>query len=218
MATSTGNRNRLILLLIAGIPLTMILAASWLWYFVMRGDLDLVAILGTANRGTLVQPPRQITDVRILERDGYEFQLTDLEPRWTFIVPHSGDSCGPDCEQTLYFTRQIHVAMGKDFPRIRRLYVGDQSPTATTLAVATLSDGEALPESFTDYLETEQRGLLPLQVGSQDFDALFPEYELDSRLWYLADPSGWIMMSYNPDVTYKDVISDLKFLLKNASD
>ena len=103
MATSTGNRNRLILLLIAGIPLTMILAASWLWYFVMRGDLDLVAILGTANRGTLVQPPRQITDVRILERDGYEFQLTDLEPRWTFIVPHSGDSCGPDCEQTLYF-------------------------------------------------------------------------------------------------------------------
>ena len=42
--------------LIAGIPLTMILAATWLWYFVVRGDLDLVCALGTANQGTLVQP------------------------------------------------------------------------------------------------------------------------------------------------------------------
>ena len=55
-ALPTTN-NRMVLLLIGGIPLTMILAATWLWYFVARGDLDLVSMAGTANRGTLVQPP-----------------------------------------------------------------------------------------------------------------------------------------------------------------
>ena len=34
--------------------------------------------------------------------------------------------------------------------------------------------------------------------------------------WYLVDPAGWIMMSYNSEVSYKDVISDLKLLLKNS--
>ena len=58
------RRNRMVLLSIAGIPVTVILVATWLWYFVERGDLDLVGMLGTANRGTLVQPPRQLDDTR----------------------------------------------------------------------------------------------------------------------------------------------------------
>ncbi len=45
------RNNRLVLLMIAGIPLTMILAATWLWYFVVQGDLDIVGRLGTANAG-----------------------------------------------------------------------------------------------------------------------------------------------------------------------
>jgi hypothetical protein len=44
---------------------------------------------------------------------------------------------------------------------------------------------------------------------------LFPEYGADSSIWYLVDPAGWIMMSYNDQIPYKDVIADLKFLLKN---
>ena len=53
---ATVNRNRLVLLTIAGIPVTMILAASWLWYFVVNGELDLVGTLGTANNGELLEP------------------------------------------------------------------------------------------------------------------------------------------------------------------
>lgn len=218
MESSPTNGNRLVLLLIAGIPLTMILAASWLWYFVMRGDLDLVGMLGTANRGTLVQPPRQLSDVTLRDDGGYEITLSDLEPRWSFIVPQAGANCGLDCESRLYFTRQIHVAMGKDFPRIRRLYVGDQAPVETTLAVSALSGGGPVPDSFATYLATEQRGMVALQVEPTGFSTLFPEHQADPQMWYLADPSGWIMMSYNAGVSYKDVISDLKFLLKNASD
>jgi hypothetical protein len=49
-------------------------------------------------------------------------------------------------------------------------------------------------------------------------DTLFAEYRADPGRWYLVDPSGWIMMSYNRDNSYKDVMADLKFLLKNSGD
>mgnify|MGYP000052885958 CR=1 FL=1 len=57
------GQGRAVLLLIAGIPLTMMLAASWLWYFVVEGDLNLVGAIGTANNGTLISPPRELQQV-----------------------------------------------------------------------------------------------------------------------------------------------------------
>ena len=111
-------RNRMVLLLIAGIPVTMILAATWLWYFVVRGDLDLVGALGTANRGSLVQPPRQLDEPAPAVSRTARFQLSaDLEPSWTMLVPGARRGCDAACEHSLYLTRQIHVAMGKEFNR-----------------------------------------------------------------------------------------------------
>jgi hypothetical protein len=45
---------------------------------------------------------------------------------------------------------------------------------------------------------------------------LFPEQQGDPTTWYLVDPAGWVMMAYDNQVPYKDVIADLKFLLKNS--
>ena len=218
MESTAHNNNRLVILLIAGIPLTMILAASWLWFFVMRGDLDLVGMLGTANRGSLVQPPRQFADLQLLEDGGHAFVYNDVEPRWMLVVANPAKSCDQDCEHNLYLTRQIHVAMGKEFSRIRRFYVGGDSPADTELAVNKLSDEAPLPDTFADYLETGHRGLIPLHASAADVAGAFPEQQSDPSVWYLADPAGWVMMTYNSEVSYKDVISDLKFLLKNSSD
>jgi hypothetical protein len=124
MMDKTQN-NRMVLLLIAGIPLTMILAATWLWYFVARGELDLVGTLGTANRGELVQPPRQIDDVVMFDGQDTPLPYRSLDPRWTLVIPGAGGACDSDCENTLYITRQIHVAMGKEFNRIRRIYLSE---------------------------------------------------------------------------------------------
>ena len=214
--TDRQTNNRMVLLLIAGVPVTMILSATWLWYFVVRGDLDLVGTLGTANRGALVQPPRQIDDAVLTEPDGRRFVYADLEPRWSMLIPVAGDRCDKSCEATLYETRQIHTAMGKEYNRLRRLYVSDTAPDDTQLAVQQLSDEHPLPVSFATYLHNEHRGLQPLVLGPGQIDQLFAEYRAEPGTWYLVDPAGWIMMSYNNDTSYKDVIADLKFLLKNS--
>ena len=122
-----ATNNRMVLLLIGGIPLTMILAATWLWYFVARGDLDLVGMVGTANRGALVQPPRQLDDQTLRDESGLNIKFADLEPRWAMVIPAAGGRCDEACENTLYVTRQIHLAMGKEYNRLRRLYVSTDS-------------------------------------------------------------------------------------------
>ena len=53
-------------------------------------------------------------------------------------------------------------------------------------------------------------------TSADGYAALFSEHGADASTWYLVDPSGWVMMSYNQNDSYKDVIADLKFLLKNS--
>ena len=144
------TNNRMVLLLIAGIPVTMILGATWLWYFVVRGDLDLVGTLGTANRGALVQPPRQIDEVDVREPNGSEFDYGNLEPKWTMVIPGEAGRCDTDCENTLYLTKQIHTAMGKEYNRLRRAYVSETAPDDTRLTVQELSDKRPAPACLRD--------------------------------------------------------------------
>jgi len=220
MSTDTSSQTRsgrMVLLLIAGIPVTMILAATWLWFFVARGDLDLVGILGTANHGTLVQPPRQIREYSIVGVDDTPFNFDQLDPRWTFVIPASGD-CLTGCERRLYLTRQIHAAMGKEQSRIRRVYLSDTPVADTKLEIHELSDGRQVPPSFAQYLEKEHRGVRVLTIDAQESSRLFSGLGDSEDSWFLIDPAGWIMMSYSSGVNYKNVISDLKFLLKNSGD
>lgn len=211
-------KNRLVLLLIAGIPVTMILGATWLWYFVVRGDLDLVGALGTANRGTLVQPPRQIDESVLLDQNGVAIRYEDLGRKWTMLIPGTGEQCDTTCESKLYLTRQIHLALGKNFNRLSRLYLSEARVADTELTVQVLSDQRPAPASFAGLLAEEHRGLKALTLEADASASLFAEYGDDPGIWYLVDPGGWVMMSYNSDVTYKEVISDLKFLLKNSSE
>ena len=207
----------MVLLLIAGIPVTMILTATWLWYFVVQGDLDLVGVLGTANRGTLVQPPRQLDDSNWTDA-GVEFKHADLEPKWAMLVAVPGVSAIRAANRILYMTRQIHVAMGKDFNRIRRLVISETPPADTRLTSAQLSDERPAPGRFHALLRGDHRGSRTLTVQPGGYARLFPEYRVDPSTWYLVDPAGWVMMSYNSEIPYKEVISDLKFLLKNSGE
>jgi len=215
MTDSQSDNSRMVLLLIVGIPLTVILAATALWYTVTRGDVDLLDALGTANRGTLIQPPRQFDGVALFDAAGAPSPYASLEPRWSLLVP-GDDTCGAVCERRLWLTRQIHMAMGKHIGRLRRLYVSETAPDATRLTVDRLSDDRPSPPDFATLLASEHRGLVALRMAQGSSGTLFPEWHSDPDTWYLVDPRGWIMMSYNGEDSYKEVIADLKFLLKNS--
>jgi len=218
MEISDQTRNtRLIFLSIVGIPVMVVLAATWLWFFVARGDLDLVAILGTSNHGSLVQPPRSLDEGNLLDSAGATFSYSDLPPQWTFLVPGKG-VCRVDCENLLYLTRQIHLAMGNELRRIRRFYVSDSAVSEAVFDVDVLSNRRPAPTDFGQYMEVEQLGMRTFTLPSDKYASLFAEVYDDPTTWYLVDPAGWIMMSYTSETSYKMVIADLKFLLKNSSE
>ncbi len=216
-AEKTGSNNRMVLLLIAGIPVTVVLVATWLWYYVVQGDLDLLAAVGTSNNGALVQPPRQLQEIDMWETDALPSRYSELERRWTFLVPGNG-ICDQVCEETLYTTRQIHIAMGKEFNRIQRIYLSDTTTADTMLDLDQLSDQQPVPKSFEKLLASQYRGMKAMTVSNKDHRTLLREYAIEPSSWYLVDPAGWIMMSYDGTVDYKGVMSDLKFLLKNSSE
>lgn len=214
-APAPGN-GRLTLAMIAGIPVIVILAASWMWYFVANGQLDLVGSLGTSNRGQLVQPPRQAMDAGWTTPAGEAF-APGVPPRWTMVIPQTGESCAAACERRLYETRQIHMALGKAMGRVQRFLVSDVTDGALALDVDALSDQRPVPETFAAYLATEQRGMTLWQSTGSGFERMFAEYAENPDSWYLMDPAGWVMMRYDPSISYKDVIADLKFLIKNSN-
>jgi len=204
------------LLLIAGIPVVVVLAASWMWFFVANGQLDLVGALGTANRGQLVQPPRQAMDAAWQNAEGMSFTTGD-SAIWTLVVPQQGARCDAACETRLYEVRQIHMALGKEMGRAQRMMITDAPLSEVTLEVPALSDQRPLPDSFDSYVEREQRGMSVWRASADSFGKMFPEYDEYPDSWYVMDPAGWVMMRYDQSVTYKDVISDLKFLMKNSN-
>tara|TARA_E500000081_G_C6118806_1_gene346669 strand:+ start:236 stop:874 length:639 start_codon:yes stop_codon:yes gene_type:complete len=207
---NTDQRGgRAILLLIAGLPVTMILAATWLWYFVERGDIDIVGALGTANSGVILSEPANIKSRAFTATDGTDTSLDQLEPKWTFMIVQQGDVCDVQCNELLYLTRQIRIAIGRDFNRIQRVLIVD-TPAAQMVST------EDSSEASSPLLAALDKEHSDLQVWLADGQPVIPERHVDGFAWYLVDPSGWVMMRYAAQVNYKDVISDLKFLLKNA--
>ena len=192
-SSPAAGTSRLPLLLIVGTPVIIILAASWLWYFVAQGQLDLVAALGTSNNGTLITPPRQIKDAEFTDDAGAAFRWQDMDPRWTMVVVNRGTICGTSCIDRLYLTRQLHIALGKEFNRIRRVMISDAGISEVSIQAPEMSQSTLL----TDYLAENHKGLVPLAVAAGRLEQSFAELTDQPNQWFLVDPAGWIMMRFD---------------------
>lgn len=194
----------MVLLLIGGLPLTMILAATWLWVYVAKGDIDLVNVLGTANRGTLLSPPLPLQELELRDHKQVLFRFRqDSEAKWRLLLP-AQSLCKKDCEQLIHYLGQIHIAMGKYTNRIERIYLGTEHKQMVALQAQL---GEKHPQ------------LKFLYTRGANFTSLLESSGLatNAPVYYLVDPQGWVMMSYSQDANGKDVMADLNFLLKNSN-
>ena len=205
--TNPGRGNRRILLTIAGIPLLALLAASLLWYLVASERLDLVAVLGTANRGELLEQPLQLRTLELADAGGVAFDPAVGKPLWRIVV-RGRENCGEDCRELLHYTRQIHKAMGKYQNRIGRVFAVSGQPGEPSIT--------ALEEDYPalKVLYTSTARMAALAAGDPVSAAATKDAP---AAYYLVDPEGWIILSYAAGADGKDIMADLKFLLKNSS-
>ena len=131
------------------------------------------------------------------------------------MLVNDGPTCDSVCNELLYLTRQIRIAIGRDYQRTQRLLVVDTPIDAIQYVGETAGPETMVAE--TDALGPQlEREHADLTVWRRQSEVVVPEGQLQPNAWYLVDPSGWVMMRYSTDVNYKDVIGDLKFLLKNS--
>ena len=105
--------------------------------------------------------------------------------------------CDDACRNALVRLRQSRLMLGKDMPRVVRVFLhGDSGPDTVSLA-------------------QQHAGLIT--ISDKDLGALLEEKrpaELQAGGCYLIDPLGNLVMYFLPGLNPKDMVADIKHLLK----
>ncbi|AVO56471.1 hypothetical protein [Pseudomonas chlororaphis] len=117
------------------------------------------------------------------------------ETRWQILVT-APKGCSEDCQQLVYLARQIQISLGRDASR-----------ASHALAAAQPLDA--------DYQAKLQREYPQLQRYPLDL-ATFTKGTSDqgAPLLWIVDPHGNLVLRYDARVNGKDLLNDLRHLLK----
>ncbi len=193
MKKQSSSRKQFIgLILIFAIPT---IAA---WFFIYNPEF---LPSSRANKGELVHPQitikpfefKSISNNTITSKGSYK-------DYWTFIVI-AGDSCDNVCRQRIHDMRQVRKALEEDYIRVKRLVV--------------VSSNEA-DESLVSYLKPYHGTDVILQnkgVAENIINALGGGSDIINNL-FVMDPMQNVMMYYTPQHSAKDLLTDMKRLLK----
>jgi len=121
--------------------------------------------------------------------------VTADEQRWQLLVT-APQACAADCQQLVYLARQLQIGLGRDASRASHALAAAQPVDAAYAATLQL-----------EYPQL-QRYTLDLPTYTQG-----AEGNGAAQLWII-DPHGNLVLRYGPGVVGKDVLNDLRLLLK----
>ncbi|RMQ49153.1 hypothetical protein ALQ04_00334 [Pseudomonas cichorii] len=172
-----------------------------------RGRLQLLVLLLLAIGPMILATCMYRLNFWIPDGRSYHGQLigngqsrTDLgvqadEQRWQLLVS-APRQCTADCQHLVYLARQIHTGLGRDAHR-----------ASHALATALTLDGEYVGKLQQEYPQLQRYAL---DVGR--YRKLAPE--LDAPMLWIVDPHGNLVLRYDAGVKGKELLNDLRQLLK----
>jgi hypothetical protein len=183
-------RGRRTLLIVAAVFLIPVAVAFTLYY----GKIWRPA--NSASKGELIDPARPLRVTGLRNADGSAAGADVLAGKWTLIYIGDG-RCDADCRKSLVFGRQSRLALNNEMTRVQRVF----------LATGNCCD--------TGYFTREQPGLIAYDASSREAAALLAQFPAErASTLYIVDPLGNLMMRHDASQTTKDLLSDLKKLLK----
>lgn len=202
------------LLLMAALPI-----GSATWYFKTH---EYKGFIATKNKGELVIPVIDVTTLDLRNGAGEPAYLSfeelvadvapeDYKPRPWQLLYLGAPECDDTCVDRLYFLRQLHVRLGREFNRVQRVYVQASDVPGP------------LPDHTAAYIAAEQPDMRVVYANASELRerlrATVPEGvdPLEQHYIYVVDPVGNVMMYFTPDNTPDEILSDLDTLLDNSS-
>jgi hypothetical protein len=184
MSEAKARRGRAQFLLIALVFFGPLLFAAWLYY--QGGALQPAE---KANHGALLEPIVNLGDA---------VPGSDILGRRSWLLVYANDAaCDEACERALYTLRQSRLMLGKEMDRLERVFLhGEQGPDNLRAA-------------------GEHTGLITLRDAPLQ---LVLENKKPGALagggYYLVDPHGNLVMYFDPDIDPREMVDDIKRLLK----
>ncbi|MCZ6804014.1 MAG: hypothetical protein O7D86_08800 [Proteobacteria bacterium] len=197
MSEEGNNKKNKIILILVIIAFTSPVILSW---FVFN-HTDFLKIRGTSNYGELIVPPRPIDDLSLIDPLKAD-RKESLHGKWSMV--YVAGSCDKLCMDNVYRMRQIHISMGKHSLRVQKvLLLTQQHANELSDLLANFSGQQVIN---TDLIDTNT--LL------NKFRLTGADNPLAAGRIYIIDPFGNLMMSYQPDTNPRDIMLDLKKLLR----
>jgi len=183
-------RGRRTLIIVAAAFLLPVAVAFTLYY----GKLWRPA--NSSSKGELIEPARPLVVNGLRSVDGTPAPASVLAGKWTLLYIGDG-RCDEACRTALVFGRQTRLALNNEMTRVQRVF----------LATGNCCD--------TDYFAREQAGLVAFDASSPEAAALLAQFPVErEHTLFIVDPLGNLMMRHDASHTTKDLLSDLKKLLK----
>ena len=117
------------------------------------------------------------------------------ESRWQLLVTAPA-ACAADCQQLVYLARQLQIGLGRDASR-----------ASHALASAHPLSGDYEAKLKAEYPQLQR---FSLDLSTFTKNAAAPG---DAQLW-IVDPHGNLVLRYDAKVKGKDLLNDLRHLLK----
>lgn len=202
------------LLLMAALPISLAT-----WYFGVASNQSMLA---TSNKGRLVQPVLDVTELQLRDPAGAAAYLPfeqlvqgvtpeDYQPRPWQLLYLGAPECDEVCAERLYFLRQVHARLGRESDRVERVYVQVASGAAS------------LPEATARLLAEQHPGMKQFNAEASHLRATLARTTdngadaIANHYIYVVDPVGNVMLYFTPDNTAEQILSDLDKLLDQSS-
>jgi len=183
--------------LIAIVPL----AIAWVMAFTGMGLPG-----GTKNKGELMPAGMTVPSQLVTAQEGH----------WGLVV--ISDTCEQHCQQQLYRAQQLYLSMGKEAERLQTVWVSNDKRRETAdlrVDVIFKEPGEKSVESTALItMETEFK-----KMAQINDNAAFQWFNDNQVPWqdhsiFFVDPNGILVLRFDPELPGRDMMSDIKWLLK----
>lgn len=193
---SRNKRNKITIVLVV-LAFTSPLILSWFVFY----HTNFLENRGMSNHGELIVPPRPIVDLSLIDPIKVD-RKESLHGKWSMV--YVTRSCDKLCVDNVYRMRQIHIAMDKHSLRVQKVLLLTQQHAMELSDLLVNYAGQQVIN--TDLIDTNAL-LDKFRLTSSD-------NPLEARRIYIIDPLGNLMMSFEPDANPRDIMQDLKKLLR----
>jgi hypothetical protein len=198
-----GRRMRQHPAIIPGVLVLMFfgpLVVAWALYFTAAEEWRTAP---TGANGELVMPVRPLEGLVLQPLVGAAQDADLLRGRWSLVYV-TDSACGQDCQERLYYLRQIRIALHRDMERLQRLVV-----------ITDTARWSEFDQVLAEYPGTIVATAPPAELerhllGSTEGGAGMAES------FYVVDPLGNLVLRYGPDADASGVLKDLQRLLRNS--